>query len=121
LAQLPYAREMAYDDALAARVRELLLDEPGISEKKMFGGLAFLINGNMAVSVSGEGGIFFRVDQATAETLVATSPARPMEMGGRAMRGWLRVDAEFVRGKRELERWVSSGVAYTRSLPPKRR
>jgi hypothetical protein len=110
---------MAYDEDLAGRIRELIAGEAGLVEKKMFGGLAFLIDGNMAVGVSGQGGLMIRVDPAETEALVARAHARPFEMRGREMRGWLRVDAEGVRTKRQLEPWVRRGVAYARSLPPK--
>ncbi len=109
-----------YDEALANRIRELLADESDLAEKKMFGGLAFLIGGNMAVAASGQGGVLVRVDPAQSDGLVATTNARPMEMRGREMRGWLRVDAEDVRTKRELAKWVERGAAYARSLPSKR-
>jgi TfoX/Sxy family transcriptional regulator of competence genes len=110
---------MAYDEALAARVRELVADEPAITEKKMFGGLAFLVGGNMAVSASGQGGLLVRVDPDESDALVETTPARLMEMGGRQMPGWLRVDAEDVRTKRQLASWVKRGVSFAGSLPPK--
>ena len=110
---------MAYDEALAARVRELVADEPALTEKKMFGGLAFLVAGNMAVSASGQGGLLVRVDPDESEALVETTPARLMEMGGRQMPGWLRVDAEDVRTKRQLASWVERGVSFAGSLPPK--
>lgn len=111
---------MAYDEALAARIRELVGREIGLSEQQMFGGLAFLIGGHMAVAAGGQGGLLVRVDPAESETLVAKTKARPMEMRGRQMRGWLRVDAEDLRTKRELAAWVGRGLAYARSLPPKR-
>jgi TfoX/Sxy family transcriptional regulator of competence genes len=111
---------MAYDEKLAARIRELLAQEPGLTEQKMFGGLAFLVGGNMAVAASGQGGLLVRVDPDQSADLVASTPATPMEMRGREMAGWLRVDAEGVRTKRQLEPWVKRGVAYARSLPPKR-
>jgi TfoX/Sxy family transcriptional regulator of competence genes len=110
---------MAYDEALAARVRELVADEPAVTEKKMFGGLAFLVGGNMAVSASGQGGLLVRVDPDESDALVETTPARLMEMGGRQMQGWLRVDAEDVRTKRQLASWVKRGVSFAGSLPPK--
>jgi TfoX/Sxy family transcriptional regulator of competence genes len=110
---------VAYDEELAARVRDLVAGEPALSEKKMFGGLAFLIGGNMAVAASGQGGLLVRVDPAESDHLVATTDARPMEMRGREMQGWLRVDTEDVRTKRDLARWVGVGTAYARSLPPK--
>ena len=111
---------VAYDEALAERVRELLPDDAEVSEQKMFGGLAFLVGGHMAVSASGQGGLMVRVDPAQSDALVAKSSARPMEMRGRPMQGWLRVDMEDVRTKRQLEKWVKLGVTYARSLPPKR-
>ena len=111
---------MAYDEQLAARIRELVAGERDLTEKKMFGGLAFLIGGNMAVAASGQGGPLARVDPAQSDSLVASTKAQPMEMRGRAMAGWLRVDSDDVRTKRELSRWVERGVKYARSLPAKR-
>ena len=110
---------MAYDEDLAERVRELLDDEGDATEKKMFGGLAFLIGGNMAVAASREGGVLVRVDPAESGRLVATTEARPMEMRGRQMKGWLRVDGEDVRTKRQLAKWVRLGTSCARSLPAK--
>ena len=110
---------MAYDEDLANRIRELLAGEAGVTEKKMFGGLAFLIGGNMAVAASGQGGLMVRVDPAETDELVAKPHARRFEMRGRQMDGWLRVDDEGVRTKRQLEPWVKRGVSYARSLPPK--
>ena len=110
---------MGYDEALADRIRELLAAEVDLTEMKMFGGLAFLVGGNMAVAASGQGGIMVRVDPASADRLVATTIAHVVEMRGRPMQGWLRVDADGVRTKRQLERWVRLGTAYARSLPPK--
>ena len=111
---------MSYDEDLAARIRELVRGEAGLTEQKMFGGLAFLIGGNMAVSASGQGGLMVRVDPAMSDELVATTPARLMEMRGRPMRGWLRVDTEHVRTEPELAKWVALGMAYAHSLPAKR-
>ena len=111
---------MAYDEKLAARIRELVAGEAGLAEQKMFGGLAFLIGGNMAVAASGQGGVLVRVDPAESDALVATTKARLMEMRGRSMQGWLRVDAEDVRTKRQLAKWVELGTTYARSLPTKR-
>jgi TfoX/Sxy family transcriptional regulator of competence genes len=111
---------MAYDEDLANRVRELLAGEPDVTEKRMFGGLAFLIGGNMSVAASGQGGLMVRVDPEDTDALIAKPHAQPFEMRGRAMQGWLRVDAEGVRTKRQLEPWVRRGVAYARSLPSKR-
>ena len=112
-------REMAYDHELADRIRELLAGENGVAEQRMFGGLAFLINGNMSVAASGEGGLLVRVNPDESEALIDDERVRPMIMRGRTMRGWLRVDAAAVRGASELQRWVTRGVAYARSLPPK--
>jgi TfoX/Sxy family transcriptional regulator of competence genes len=111
---------VAYDEALAERIRELLGGESGLAEKKMFGGLAFLIRGNMAVAASGQGGVLVRVDPEQSDTLVATTNARLMEMRGKKMRGWLRVDRDDVRTKRQLAKWVKLGATYARSLPAKR-
>jgi TfoX/Sxy family transcriptional regulator of competence genes len=111
---------VSYDEDLAARIRELVQGEGGLTEQKMFGGIAFLIGGNMAVSASGQGGLLVRVDPAVSDELVATTPARLMEMRGRPMRGWLRVDTEHVRTERELANWVTMGTTYAHSLPAKR-
>jgi TfoX N-terminal domain len=111
---------VAYDEKLAARIRELIGSESDLAEKKMFGGLAFLIGGNMAVAASGQGGVLVHVDPAQSDALVATTNARLMEMRGRRMRGWLRVAPEDVRTKRQLAKWVNLGAAYARSLPAKR-
>jgi TfoX/Sxy family transcriptional regulator of competence genes len=110
---------MAYDHALADRVRSLVAAERGVTEKAMFGGLAFLVGGNMAVAASGQGGLLVRVDPDESDALVATGKAQLMEMRGRSMRGWLRVDAAEVRTARELTKWVERGTSYARSLPPK--
>src|SRR5881397_3366615 len=110
---------MAYDEDLAERIRELVAGERGLTEKKMFGGLAFLIGGNMAVAASGQGGILVRVDPVESDELVATTNAFPMKMRGKSMRGWLRVAAEHLGTKPELANWVELGTAYARSLPPK--
>jgi len=112
---------MAYDEDLANRIRELIADEPGVVEQKMFGGLAFLIGGHMSVSASGRGGLLLRVPPEQTEALLAKPHAEPFEMRGKAMDGWLRVEAEGITTKRQLERWVSRGVAYARSLPPKKK
>ena len=111
---------MAYDEDLADRIRELVAGESDLSEQKMFGGLAFLIGGNMAVGASGQGGILVRVDPEESDTLEATTDAHVMEMRGRAMNGWLRVDPEHLRTKRQLAKWVELGTKYARSLPAKR-
>ena len=111
---------MAYDEALAERIRELVAGEPGLTEKKMFGGLAFLVGGNMAIAASGQDGVLVRCDPAESDALVAKTDARLFEMRGRELQGWLRVDDEHVHTKRRLEKWVQIGAAYARSLPPKR-
>jgi TfoX/Sxy family transcriptional regulator of competence genes len=110
---------MAYDEDLADRIRELLPNRRAVVEKKMFGGLAFLVNGNMAVAASGQGGILVRVDPEESDALISSTKAFPMEMRGRPMQGWLRVDAENVRTKAQLAKWVERGTSYARSLPPK--
>jgi hypothetical protein len=111
---------VSYDVDLADRIRELVGSESGLTEQKMFGGLAFLIGGNMAIAASGQGGVLVRVDPAHSDTLVATTKAHLMEMRGRQMQGWLRVDPDDVRTKRQLAKWVELGTAYARSLPAKR-
>jgi TfoX-like protein len=110
---------MAYDDALATRIRAVLAGEPGLSEKAMFGGLAFLVDGNLAVSASGQGGLLLRIDPAQADALTANEHVERFEMRGRAMDGWLHVDARVVENDGDLSAWVAHGVAYARSLPPK--
>jgi len=111
---------MAYDEALARRIRELVGGGEDVSEQKMFGGLAFLVGGNMAVAASGQGGLLVRVDPKASDELVARTSATPMEMRGRRMAGWLRVDAHDVEADSELVEWVERGLAYARTLPPKR-
>ena len=115
-----YDRGMPYDEALAERIRELVAGEPDLAEQKMFGGLAFLIGGNMAVAASGQGGLLVHVDPVVSDELVATTSARLMEMRGRTTRGWLRVDSEEVAGEPQLAKWVDLGTTYARSLPAKR-
>jgi hypothetical protein len=110
---------VAYDEQLAERVRALLGGRAGLTEQKMFGGLAFLIGGNMAIAASGEGGILVRVDPDDSAELVATTPAEPMEMRGRQMAGWLRVDTADVADDAALAEWVERGATYAGSLPPK--
>jgi TfoX/Sxy family transcriptional regulator of competence genes len=110
---------MAYDEDLANRIRELIAAQPGVVERRMFGGLAFLIGGNMSVSVSGSGGLLLRCDPAETETLLGRPHAAPFEMRGREMNGWLRVHPDGLRTKRQLERWVERSVSYARSLPVK--
>jgi TfoX/Sxy family transcriptional regulator of competence genes len=110
---------MAYDEDLANRIRELVAMEDGVTEQRMFGGLAFLIDGNMSVSASGQGGLLLRVDPAETDALLAEPHALPFQMRGRVMRGWLRVEPEGLGSKRQLQAWVKRGVAYARSLPSK--
>jgi TfoX/Sxy family transcriptional regulator of competence genes len=110
---------MAYDEDLANRIRELMAGEAGVTEQQMFGGLAFLIGGNMSVAASGQGGLLVRVDPEDTEALLEKPHAQPFEMRGRGMRGWLRVDPQGVRTKRQLAPWVRRGVEYARSLPAK--
>jgi len=110
---------VAYDEDLANRIRELVAGESDVSEQRMFGGLAFLIGGNMSVAASGQGGLMVRVDPEATDALVAKPHVRPFEMRGREMQGWVRVDLEGLRTKRQLAPWVRRGVAYARSLPAK--
>ncbi len=110
---------MAHDEELANRVRELVLIEPGLSEKRMFGGLAFLVDGHMAVSVSGQGGLLLRVDPQETAALLEQPHAQPFQMRGRTMSGWLRIEPEGVQDREGLEAWVARGIDYARSLPPK--
>jgi TfoX/Sxy family transcriptional regulator of competence genes len=110
---------MAYDELLAARIRELVAGESDLEEQGMFGGLAFLAGGNMAVAASGQGGLLVRVDPAESHHLVQTTAAEEMVMRGRSMKGWLRLDSADVEGS-ELDAWVERGLAFARSLPAKR-
>jgi TfoX/Sxy family transcriptional regulator of competence genes len=110
---------MAYDAELADRIRDLVAGEPELTEKKMFGGLGFMVGGNMAVAASGQGGLLVRVDPERSTDLVESTPAYNMVMRGRPMDGWLRVDSEHVAAETDLAGWVETGVAYARSLPPK--
>ena len=111
---------MAYDEELADRIRDLLGPAlPEAAEKKMFGGLAFLIGGNMAVAASGQGGLMVRVDPALAGSLIDGAGVTPMVMGGREMKNWLRVDTDIVHDDAALQQLVDRGVEYARSLPPK--
>lgn len=110
---------MAYDEDLAGRIRELMGAQESLMEKKMFGGLAFLISGNMAIAASGEGGVLVRVDPQEADKLVSTSKAQVAVMRGRRMDGWLRVASEDLRTRSQLAKWVALGTTYARSLPAK--
>jgi TfoX/Sxy family transcriptional regulator of competence genes len=111
---------MAYDEDLANRIRDLLAGEADVAERKMFGGLAFLAGGNLAVAASGQGGLMVRVHPEETDALLAKPGAQPFEMRGRPIDGWLRVSTDAVAGRRELRRWVERGIAFARSLPPKR-
>ncbi len=111
---------MAYDEELADRIRALVATQRGLSEKKMFGGLAFLVGGHMAIAASGQGGILVRVDPARSDTLVASTKATVAVMRGRPMTGWLRVGSDDVRTQRQLAKWVELGTTFARTLPAKR-
>jgi TfoX/Sxy family transcriptional regulator of competence genes len=111
---------MPHDEDLANRIRELVASEPDVAEQRMFGGLAFLVGGNMSVAASGQGGLMVRIPPDDTDALLAKPHARPFEMRGREMQGWLRVDPEGLRTKRQLGPWVRRGVEYARSLPAKR-
>jgi TfoX/Sxy family transcriptional regulator of competence genes len=106
-------------EALAARIRALLAERDDVVEKKMFGGIAFLINGNMSVSASGNGGLMLRCDPAATDELVSEDGVERVVMRGRAMDGWLRVDLRRIEKPEFLERWVRLGVDYAGSLPAK--
>jgi len=110
---------MAYDEDLAYRIRELIAAERGVEEKRMFGGLAFLINGNMSVAASRQGGMLVRVPPDDTEKLLQREYVSAMVMGGREPRGWLLVAADGLKTKRQLQSWVTRGVAYAKSLKPK--
>lgn len=110
---------MAYDEELANRIRELLGVHSGVEEKRMFGGLAFLINGNMSVVASGHGGLMVRVPPDETDKLLAREHAEPMVMAGRQTRGWLRVSVDGVKTTRQLQSWVGRGVDCAKALPPK--
>jgi TfoX/Sxy family transcriptional regulator of competence genes len=110
---------VAFDEDLAVRIRELVGREAAVTEKRMFGGLAFLIGGNMAISASGQGGVLVRVDPDKTDELAGRAHAQIAVMRGREMPGWLRVDADGLRTRPQLQRWVEEGVAYARSLPGK--
>jgi TfoX/Sxy family transcriptional regulator of competence genes len=110
---------VAYDEELAERMRDLLLGEPGVSEKRMFGGVGFMVDGNLAVAASSRGGMLVRVDPDAHEALLGEPHAAPFEMRGRSLRGWLFVDPAGLRGDEQLEEWVGRGVDFARSLPSK--
>ncbi len=116
----PTIGHVVYDEDLAHRIRELLAGQRGVTEKKMFGGLAFLVGGNMAIAASGQGGVLVRVDPEESERLVRTTRATEAVMRGRPMAGWLRVAPEDVRTKAQLSTWVERGSGCARSLPAKK-
>jgi TfoX/Sxy family transcriptional regulator of competence genes len=111
---------VAYDEDLADRIRAQVATQRGVTEKKMFGGLAFLVGGNMAIAASGQGGVLVRVDPEESDRLVRTTKAEVAVMRGRPMPGWLRVAGADVRTKPQLAKWVELGTGYARSLPVKR-
>jgi hypothetical protein len=111
---------MAYDEGLAARIRRLLAGEADLTEQRMFGGLAFMVGGHMSVAAIGQGGLMVRVDPGDADGLLAEPHARPVEMRGRELRGWLEVDAEGLHSEQQLAAWLQRGVRYVRTLPAKR-
>jgi len=110
---------MAYDEVLAGRIRDLIGPDPELTEKKMFGGLAFLIRGHMAISASGQGGVLVHADPEGTDHLIATTAATVAVMQGREMPGWLRVSADRLATDDDLSPWVEIGIGYARSLPPK--
>ena len=110
---------MAFDEGLADRIREELAGESGVAEKRMFGGLAFLVGGHMAVSASGQGGLLVRCRPDETATLAAAPHVQRFEMRGRTMDGWLHVADAGVASDDELSRWVRIGLDYVRSVPPK--
>ena len=113
------AHGMAYDQELAERIRRLIGSDPDLTEKKMSGGLAFLIRGNMAIAASSQGGAMVGVDPRESAALVAASAASVMKMRGRSMPGWLHVSSDDLRTDDDLAAWVDRGTGYARSLPPK--
>lgn len=115
-----YDALVAYDEELAHRIRELIGSRKGVTEKKMFGGLAFLVGGNMAIAASGQGGVLVRVDPEQSDRLVSTTKAEVAVMQGREMAGWLRVADEHVATKAQLGKWVERGTSYAGSLPAKK-
>jgi TfoX/Sxy family transcriptional regulator of competence genes len=110
---------MPYDEDLANRLRELLADRDAVTEKKMFGGLAFLLGGHMCVSASRNGGLLARIDPDDTEAALAPPHVARMEMGGRTMDGWITVAPEALKTKRDLAAWVKRSVSFVETLPPK--
>lgn len=110
---------MAYDADLAARIRKVVQGENGLTERRMFGGLAFLVHGHLAVSASGQGGLLLRIDPAETDALLDEPQVRRFEMRGREMNGWLRIDPAALTSDDELQQWVTRGISYARTLPLK--
>lgn len=110
---------MAYDEDLADRIRMATQDRDDLSERKMFGGLAFLVSGHMAVAASGQGGLMVRIHPEESETLVSEPGVDRFEMHGRAMDGWLHVAPDVLGSESQLDRWVALGVEFASTLPPK--
>ena len=110
---------MPYDEKLAQRIRTLLAKERNVTEKKMFGGLGFLVRGNMCVSASGKGGMLVRIDPEESDKAISRPHATLMKMGGRTMAGWIRVDAAGFKSERQLESWVNRALEYVKTLPAK--
>lgn len=110
---------MAYDEELAQRVADLLAGEPGVTSRKMFGGLGFMVDGHMAVAAASDGSLMVRADPTDSQAWVDGTSVAPMEMRGRPMTGWLLVSAEGLDGDNRLQVWVDRGVAFVRTLPPK--
>ena len=109
---------MAYDEALAARIRDHLSGESGIAEKRMFGGIAFLLNGNMCCGVHGNE-VIVRVDPESAATALREPHVRVFDLTGRPMKGWLLVGSPGVASNEQMRRWVGKGVEFAGSLPAK--
>jgi len=112
---------MAYDDELAEWVRTALKGEGALDEKRMFGGIGMLVNGNMAVAVRGKGGLLVRIDPDDADEVLREPGAKMMKMRGKTMRGWITVDPSACSDRADVRRWVKRGVAYAKSLPKKSR
>jgi TfoX/Sxy family transcriptional regulator of competence genes len=110
---------MAYDELLANRIRELFAEERGVSERPMFGGLAFLLYGNMSVAVSSRGGLLVRAGPDAMQAALSRPHADLARMGSRAMKGWVVVEPDGLQTKRQLSTWVAMGVDFARTLPRK--
>lgn len=110
---------MAYDEELAFRLRAALETVDGITDKRMFGGLAFLLHGHLLVAASSKGNLMLRVDPERTDTLLAEPHVIPMEMGGKQPKGWLRVEAPGYDSDAALQRWIDEALGYARTSPPK--